>query len=341
MSTAFGWQRDKSVEEWLFHEPFRFEFVQAVRLLELLAGKDGEPLGSGSTPQREGVRLRSHVSQAFPASEVQSLRRPDGEKIPELTVNILGIAGAHGPLPPPYSELVTERIARGDMGMRDFLDIFNHRLLSLMYSMRVVHRMWLTNREPDKTIVGEYLYALIGLSAPSLRNRMNVPDRAMLFYAGLLSGGARSGVGLRQILAHYFGAPVDVQQFLGGWRPLEKKEWTAIGRGGRNHGLGTTAVLGFRMWDQQTRYGMKIGPLSLKQFRDFLPSGSAFSGLRDIARFYAGNDHEVRVTLGIMPADIPRAKLGQTQLGWTSWLSTRSPREDWQVQLRLNAAGAA
>lgn len=333
MSTAFGWQRDRSVEEWLFREPYRFEFVQAIRLLEALA-PGAEPLGEGVNASAEAVRFRSNVSQSFPASEIQDLATSQ-DSPPELTANVLGLAGAHGPLPPPYTELLLERISRGDLGMRDFLDIFNHRLLSLMYRMRTVHRVWLTNQRPDETSVGEFLYALIGLSSPASRNRMHVPDRAMLFYAGLLSSRPRSAIGLQQILSDYFRVKIDVRQFLGGWRFLQRDEWTSVGTTGRNNRLGQNVVLGFRMWDQQTRFGIHIGPLSVYEFMQFLPSGSAFPKLQDMVRFYAGEGQEVRVRLGLKEHQMPPSALGKSRLGWTSWLKP-SPREDWQVELRLN-----
>ncbi len=333
VSAAFGWQRDRSVEEWLYREPYRFEFMQAIRLLEALA-PNAEPLAEGTDVSAEAVRLRSNISQSFPPSEVQDLSPRKGTP-PELTVNVLSLAGAHGPLPPPYTELLLERISRGDMGMRDFLDIFHHRLLSLMYRMRTVNRVWLTNRRPDETEVGEFLYSLIGLASPALRNRMHVPDRSILFYAGLLSTRSRSAIGLQKILADYFRVDVEVRQFLGGWRYLQRDEWTSIGTTGHNQRLGRNVVVGFRMWDQQTRFAIHIGPLSLEAFMNFLPNGSAFPKLQDLVRFYAGGDQEVRVRLGIEANQMPPNVLGKSRLGWTSWLK-RAPRDDWQVELHLN-----
>ena len=32
---ATGWRGDRSLEQWLFDEPYAFEFLQAVRLLEM------------------------------------------------------------------------------------------------------------------------------------------------------------------------------------------------------------------------------------------------------------------------------------------------------------------
>jgi type VI secretion system protein ImpH len=67
--SEFGWKKKKSVIDWLFAEPWKFEFFQAVRLLELLYHKRVKP-GEGFSPEDEVVRFRSLVTQVFPASEV-------------------------------------------------------------------------------------------------------------------------------------------------------------------------------------------------------------------------------------------------------------------------------
>ena len=45
-----------------------------------------------------------------------------------MTVNFLGLAGCLGALDIPSTELVMRRTSNGDNALRDFLDIFNHRL---------------------------------------------------------------------------------------------------------------------------------------------------------------------------------------------------------------------
>src|SRR5690606_35714064 len=117
----------------LLREPHRFDFFQAVRLLEFMQ-PGREPVGGGRAAGREAVRFRSAHSLAFPASDVVEINPPRAEgDVPEMTVSFIGLAGANGPLPRPFAELVVERIARKDRGLRDFLDIFHHRLISLFY----------------------------------------------------------------------------------------------------------------------------------------------------------------------------------------------------------------
>jgi type VI secretion system protein ImpH len=333
---AFGWQGERSLEDWLFAEPYRFDFFQAVRLLECLRPESESP-GHGSEPEREAVRFRSRVGLDFPASEVQQIiRAAEADSPAEMTVNFMGLAGAFGPLAMPDTELLLERIRSRDFAARDFLDTFNHRLVSLMYQVRKMHRLALTTETPDKTPVARYLYSFFGLGLAALRGRMRIPDRALLYTAGILSQQPRSAGGLERLLACHFRVNVRVQQLVGRWRPLEPGEWTRIGKArGRNHVLGTGASIGTRVWDQQGSFLVALGPLTQTEFLDFLPSGTAYGPLCELTRFYAGQEFEFAFRLTLEAAAVPETRLGQSRLGWTSWLKTGPfASDDSQVRLR-------
>jgi type VI secretion system protein ImpH len=336
MAAAFGWQREKSVAEWLFAEPYGFDFFQAVRLLELLF-PDRTPIGEGAEPEKEPVHFSARVSFDFPASDVQDLAASKDGAPARMTTNFLGLAGATGPLPTPLVELILERIKERDTGMRDFLDIFNHRLISLMYRTRKTHRVTLSSQRPEQGAMANYLYAFLGLGLAGLRNRMrfsdHLEDRALLPYAGLLSQKPRSVVGLERILTDHFRAPVRVQQLLGLWRQIEPDQLTALGESGKNQVLGQSIVLGGRIWDQQGRFWILVGPLALKSFLRFLPDGSAYQPLCAMARFYAGDEFDFRVRLKVQAAEIPELHLGKSKLGWTTWLKTRPMKEDSEIEI--------
>src|SRR5579872_5836244 len=111
--------------------PWEFSFFQAARLLHLLAGVK-QPLGSFNPSSREPVRLATRPSLSFPPSEIHSLEERVDQP-PKMTVNFFGLDGALGVLPTRYTELIAERLAARDTTLRDFLDIFNHRMISLLY----------------------------------------------------------------------------------------------------------------------------------------------------------------------------------------------------------------
>jgi len=323
---AHGWGKDSSVEDWLFAEPYRFDFFQAVKLIEMAHGFAAS-VGEGVEPDKEAVRFKSRVDTEFPASDIAEIIRPDrpGEPV-EMIVNIMGLAGCLGPLPVPYTELIIERVAHKDTALEEFLDIFNHRLVSLMYRIRKKHLISLNFMPPGKDHLSAYLYSLIGLGTRGLRERMQVQDRALLFYTAILAQQPRSMVGLECILSDYFQVKVKGEQLVGCWQNLDEEQRTAIGMSGHNQRLGRDAViLGSRIWDQQGSFEITLGPLTIEEFLDFLPTGWRFAPLCELTRFYVGDELDFSFRLVLKASEVPQSKLGViggARLGWTSWLSS-------------------
>lgn len=323
---AYGWRTDRAVAEQLFAEPWRFDFFQAVHLLERLLPRAAR-VGETSGIRPEPVRFRSSLMAAFPASEIDrlALGARAGEA-PEMVVNFMGLAGGFGPLPPPFTEHLLARARRGDTAGRDFLDVFNHRLVSLFYRARGRHRLSLTRGTPGDSSFALYLFALVGLAMAELRGRMPFPDRALLHYAGLLAQAPRSIHGLERLLADYFGVPVKGVPLEGRWLAIDPAERTRLGVAGRNQALGRGAVIGRRAWDQQAGIRLVLGPLGFDRFREFLPDGNASRRLQALVAFYSECPLEPEYRLVLRAEEVPATRLGRrhgAKLGWTSFLTTR------------------
>ena len=317
------WGQNKSVRDRLFTEGYGFDFYQAVRILQWLRPRSS-PTGGGAEADAEPVRFRSRVSFGFPASDVHEVTGGADENAPpEMTVNFMGLAGGAAPMPAPFSERVARAIRRKDLAFRDFLDIFNHRLISLLYRVKQMYRPSLTVVPPDKGLLAQCLYAIVGLGSPSLRDRLWVEDRALLFYSGLLSQQPRSAAGLERLLSDYFQTKVAVEQLVGAWRELSLDQWTRIGVNGSNNELGQCAVLGTRVWDQQGRIVVRLGPMDLKKFECFLPNGSAHKPLQQLTRFYLGGEFDFSFQLILRSPEVPASILGQPKLGRIAWLKTK------------------
>lgn len=332
----YGWKQAPSVEQWLLAEPWQFEYFQAIKLLELLH-PDRDAPGESSDPDTEVVRLRSRVTLEYPASEVQQLTPPKTKDDPyTMAVNLLGTAGQYGPLPLADTERILAGLARRDSAMRDFLDLFNHRLLSLLVKIRKMNRPSLTAGQPHLGRTAFYLYSFFGLGNSFLQNRLGVPDRSLLYYCGILAQHPRSASGLERFFSDYFGVNARVRQLAGGWRYLEEDQWSSLGLTGRNQVLGISALIGKRYWDQQGTFELNFGPLNFKMFSDFLPIGSAFHPLCELTRFYSGVDVEFRFRLTLRYSEVPETRLKRTsRLGWTSWLKTQPfTADDSQVILQ-------
>jgi len=318
---------DSQLGQELLGNACSFEFFQAVSLLQRL-GTELQPVGGFSSPEDEVVRFRVNQRLGFPASEIQQLDA-DGDRQPEMTVNFMGLTGPMSLLPYPYSELILERQRAKDHSLAAFLDIFNHRAVSLFY------RAWQRSNFPVTYTAGgrdqftRYLFDLIGLGTAGLRDRQEIDDEALLHYVALLAMQSRSAVALEQIIADYFQVPVEIQQFMGAWYSLgsdtqcdmEEEESPSIQ-------LGQGAVVGDAIWDRQARVRIRLGPLSLDRYCDFLPEGTAYNALRAITRFFSNQCIDFEAQLVLDRNQAPRVELDfdsdiPARLGWVSWASTR------------------
>ena len=366
---TYGWRKSRSVTEGLAEEGHRFSFFQAVRLLELLH-PDRAAVGESVDPEEESVRFSSRIRFDFPATEVDAVEiSTDGREPSKARVNFLGIAGVLGPLPPPFTEMILEQQGRKKGALSAFLDLFNHRLLSIFYRARKKFRPALTRRRPDEGAVARALFALIGLATPGLRGRLGLPDRCLLRYCGLLVGRSRSMIGLQRMIQGQFGIRARVIPFQGSWMRLDASQHTLIGLRGKNHRLGESVVLGQQVWDQQAGFELDLPDLTQRQLVDFLPSGAGYSTLCSLVRYYVGDELDFRLHLRIRPGEVPELRLGQAgdgllgwsarliekgtaelrlgssgggRLGWTSWLASGGASsvgaQSFHVTLRGNAA---
>jgi type VI secretion system protein ImpH len=308
-------------------EPYTFEFFQAVSLLERLF-PDRAPVGGFADPRDEVVRFRTPTSVAFPASEIQSIEEPrDGVGPDRLTVNFMGLTGPQGLMPLVYSLYLAERRRARDDAAKEFLGIFEHRMLSLFYRAWERSHAAVAHGRGERDWLTRHLLNLLGLGTDGLRRQLAVPDEALLFYTGLLGVPTRPAAALEQLLCDYFGVPASVDQFVGAWYPLERATQCELDDDGPSTQLGLGAVAGDELWDLQSRVRVRIGPLSRAQYDRFLPGGSAHDQLRALTRFFGNDQLDFEIQLVLARDEVPSCRLGGDDegplaLGWCTWIKT-------------------
>ncbi|WP_114913151.1 type VI secretion system baseplate subunit TssG [Acidibrevibacterium fodinaquatile] len=338
----------------LLAEPFRFDVRQAVRLLEWIARRSAEagdahasgavvgplPLGLGSDPRHEAVRLRGSFTDRFPPSDIEALSRDPADGQPVLTVAFFGLGGALGPLPPPLSARVVARTRAHDYAARDFLDIFNHRLLSLFLRQWRLFHPALQDPDAPASPARLPLLALLGLatlpeSGPAAAaSRLPGVMQSLIAAAGLLNPRPVSGQALQRLLANHFGVPVRLRPLQGRWLLLAADQLTRLGQTGM---LGRGAMLGRKVWDQQAGLEIEIGPMAWLRFLPLLPGGAGHDQLQALVAFALGGAFDVNVRLLLRAAEVPGARLGRAgaRLGWTSFLGRRPRVTPGAVSLSL------
>lgn len=309
-----------------------FEFFQLVRLLQLVQ-RGRSPVGTGADPATESVRFGVHPSLAFPPGEIHSLEWPAGGP-PKLLIQFFGLIGPLGVLPTWYTEYLLARLRARDATLRDFLDLFHHRILSLFYRAWERYRFAVPYERGEPESFTQHLFELIGLGTPGLRGRQAIEDQSLLYYAGLWAQQPRSAGAFEQILADYFDIPVSVEPFAGAWRSLDPSSWSLLDEEqSTSRQLGVGVILGDEVWDAQSVLLVRLGPLTIEQYCAFLPSGRAYAPLWTIARLFCGDDVDVEVRLVLRRQETPLCELGvseepERRLGWTTWLLTRPPDRD-------------
>ena len=308
-------------------QPRAFSFFQAVRLLEALS-PEGAPVGGMEGPEREVVRFAAHPSIAFPPAEIQELESGD-ETPPRMTVNFMGLIGPQGVLPLDYTSLVARRAQERDEGLRDFLDIFHHRMISLFYRAWLKYRFLVQRERGEEDAVTTHLLDVAGLGLSSQRDLPGLATGALAGYAGLLAAQPRSAQALEQILEDYFEVPATVEQFVGDWYPLRRQDQCEVGDENRmSSQLGMGALAGDEVWDPQARVRVSLGPLTRQRYASLLPGAEAHQALRTLLRFFSHGEHEFEVRLVLDADEVPGLHLGgddTEQLGWTTWLRTKAP----------------
>lgn len=313
----------------------RFEFFEAVRTMLLLTKCPLDSPGGHANPV---LRFRSSATKNFPAGEIQELKIEDG--IMELITHVIGLHGPVGVLPHQDRDMVSG--GEPNMLMRDFLDVFNSRIITLFFNA------WLTNRhdisiEMHRQGVHEsedafsmVLMSLCGLGLPSTRSQRSFSDDVFADSVGLLSRPVRSASAIRRCVAAQFGVEVEVSEFIEERVHLPREIQTRLGGLGTGYNvLGRSAVAGTSVPAYRQRFEIQLGPLTRTEFEllcpfndtneqnSAVPKNIMFRRLADLVGSILGRPLDFDVRLKVQAEAVQPTQLGSTRLGFDSWVCSK------------------
>jgi type VI secretion system protein ImpH len=192
--------------------------------------------------------------------------------------------------------------------------------------LELFYRAWANVRptvqfdRPERDQFSVYVGALLGLAGPALRDADEWPDRAKVYFSGMLAAGTRTRAGLESLIGEYLDLPVQVQECVGEWLTLVEAERMSLANC-ETSTLGRS-VLGERIWSAQHKVRLRIGPMDVGQLLQYLPGSPSLGRLRAAVMNYLGYEYAWDLQLIVQRDRAPGVRLGQFgHLGWSTWMA--------------------
>nr|WP_277589077.1 type VI secretion system baseplate subunit TssG [Pseudomonas chlororaphis] len=302
-------------------EPWAYDFFQALRRIECEAS-DRPRIGHSLRLHDDPLRLGQKPDCGFAPSTLASIETGPEGAAPRIEQFFFGLTGPNGPLPLHLTEYARDRQRNNDdASFTRFLDVFNHRLLCLFYRAWAEARPTVSHDRPAHDYWSMRLAALSGRGMTSLLGQGPIADSARYHFTGHLAAQTRYPDGLRAILEDYFGVPVSIEEYVGQWLELPQRSQLGVAL----CSLGSDLSLGTHVWDRQHKFRIRLGPLSLEQYRRLLPGQESFGELAAWVAEYQGEELDWEVNLLLRHQEVPHIDLdGQTRLGFDTWLGSPS-----------------
>jgi type VI secretion system protein ImpH len=329
--------------------PWHYGFLPLLRRIAASRAVKA-PIGTAQLPDTEPFRLGQRPSLTFAPREVADAQLKNGKL--KIRLFGLGMLGPNGPLPIHVTEIAREREEqRRDPTLCNFLDLFHHRSLSLLYRAWASAQAAASLDRPDRERFSVYIASISGHAARIDRTPF-LPEHARLSATPHLVREARNLDGLCSALGHHFGVPVQIDEYQLHWMAIPPPSQSLLGRERASSYLGMGAMLGEETPDRQYRFRITVGPVDIEDYQRFTPRGADLLRLVEWVRAFVSEEFDWELDLQIEPQSAPPAVLGgPQQLGWSGWLgesSTDTPitgmrfePESYMRQLRHNAATSA
>ncbi len=322
--------------------PGSFAFPQAVdiaeRWLRSRAAKEagntggtGGARGAGAGVNANSVRYKVNPALSFPPGDIAAFDIVERENLgpqANFTLNLMGLHGAGSPMPAYFTEYVAQHADEAD-ALRDFFDIFNHRLVGLLHQTWAKYRYYAQYKPQASDRLSNHFFGFFGAGHKELRQAKDLRWPRLMAYVGLISFNSDSVGSLESILRHYFNhQAVHIQPCIMRWVAVPEEQRARLGE--ENCALGEDFVLGDEMPDQTGKFRICLSELTWEQFNSFLPSEEKFAELHTLVKFTLKSRLDFDVELRLLPEEVRPWKLDDAsglRLGWSSWATGLSVEE--------------
>ncbi len=306
----------------------KYNLFSILRHLEVNQDASKRLIGETVSPSHELFRLYQNPSMSFIYKNIDAVALKDNKF--QIAINEIGLLGANSPLPSHLLEFIFQRKHQyGDSAWASFVNMLQHRILTMFYRswMNAQSVMSLENKGNDK--FSRYIASIAGFAVVD-QNQPNqyVEHFSKLYFAGYSLQRNRSADNFQSLLSQYFSLPIRLDENVGQWFTLPKKEQTRLGSDKR-YTLGDGLIIGRKIYDAQNKFRLTIGPLALDEFQSFFKNGFNAKRLIEWVRFYVGAEYDWDVQLILAKTEVPNIMLGNhNKLGLTTWLGSTEKNVD-------------
>jgi type VI secretion system protein ImpH len=322
---------DSDLIDAVLNETCTLDFFRLIRRLELAVSGTSK-IGRDGPSVNEAVRIRPDASFRFPPGAIAKIEESTDSKFPlVMTITFFGLYGRNGTLPWHYTSRIIHQIRPSisdiryhGSGLREFLDILNHRFTSFFYRAGIKYRWPLVFRQNGEDEATGNLIAFTGLKTLYTHNRLCIPDTALLRYAGLFTI-PNSASSLTSLLSDFLDTKVKISQFEGEWLEIDESDRNRIGSRRGNNRLGQSFTIGRRIYSRQHKFRIVIGPICYDQFTELLPGTKKFRELTMLVRMRSGITLKTDYAIKVDRQTVPQVALGRenSRLGRTFFLLSR------------------
>lgn len=299
--------------------PKSYNFYQLLELIYKVHNRQDD-LTQDIFPEDELIRFKSSGALAFPTSDISDLKITGHDKY-LMETTFLGLQGSQSPLPSFYLDEFAWKYAQDEPGINHFLDLFNHRFITLIHRIWRKYRYYISYNEGLDNF-SQRMFALVGLENPLVRKTLQINHSKMLSYAGLLSGTTRSPEVISGLIAHCFDLEdVSIMSWQERIVPIPEDQQTILGE--LNSDLGENFVIGDNVNDCNGKFILCLNNLTVKRYLSFLPSGNAFEPLKTFVAFILRDQFAFDVKLSLAKNQLTEMTLGNKTsclLGWTTFI---------------------
>ncbi|WJS86888.1 type VI secretion system baseplate subunit TssG [Paracoccus sp. TOH] len=310
-------------------------FLALLRRLEREA--TGRPRIGRSTRRAQDIAdIGQDPRLAFPAEDLSGTD-VSGPRA-RIRAQFMGFFGPQGALPLNTTEEVMRWQDEGEEAFVSFTDILSARFYQLFFRAWSDAHAVTQHDRPEEDRFAAYVGAVAGIGSPAFLDHDSFPDIARLPLVPVFGGRVRSAVRLRQLLACYFGCPVDVQEHAPSWLEFEADDLRGLGQGGA---LGRDTYLGTRLQTVNEKVCIRLNLPDPQTYRGFLPGQDRHAQLAGLVFWYLGKCIEVDLALALPPDRIPPARLGgDAAIGWLAAMRPESiPRDADYIEVARFALG--